>query len=103
MWGRSPGVLTLLLVGLVLACTTPAAREAAPAAPAPSAPAAGGAAPGAAPSPGVAGGAPAAAPAAVQATPLNPPRTVRIANAGLAAQGPTYLAIERGYLKELGL
>jgi ABC-type nitrate/sulfonate/bicarbonate transport system substrate-binding protein len=39
----------------------------------------------------------------VQATPLNPPRTVRIANAGLAAQGPTYLAIERGYLKELGL
>ncbi len=34
---------------------------------------------------------------------VEPPRTVRIANVGLAAQGPTYLAIEAGYFTELGL
>jgi len=113
MWGQLPGLLPLLLVGVMLGCATPTAREAAPAAPATSAPAAAAtsapaAATGAAQSPGAAAapapaGGNAPAPAAGQATPLNPPRSVRIANAGLAAQGPTYLAIERGYLKELGL
>src|SRR5262245_27451846 len=101
MWRRLPGPLTLLLVGVVLGCTTPPARPAAPAAPATSAPAAAAPAPGAAQSPGAPAAPPAPAggnapaPAAGQAAPLTPPRTVRIANAGLAAQGPTYLAIER--------
>ena len=47
--------------------------------------------------------APTTAPAAAQAVPLNPRQTVRVVSIGLAGQAPTYLAIEQGYLAELGL
>jgi NitT/TauT family transport system substrate-binding protein len=36
-------------------------------------------------------------------SPLSPPRPVRIVNVGLAAQVPTFLAVEEGYFTELGL
>jgi NitT/TauT family transport system substrate-binding protein len=36
-------------------------------------------------------------------TPLDPPQVVRIVNVGLAAQVPTFLAIEAGYFTEVGL
>jgi NitT/TauT family transport system substrate-binding protein len=35
--------------------------------------------------------------------PLSPRQTVRVVNIGLAGQAPTYLAIEQGYLSELGI
>jgi NitT/TauT family transport system substrate-binding protein len=100
---------TLLIALLGSACAAAGGRPSAPAA-APAAPAA--SAPGA-PS-GSAGGAPAsAAPAAVQpaapasaaakAVPLPQPITVRFANAGIAAQTPTFLGIEQGYFQELGI
>src|SRR4051794_6782200 len=46
---------------------------------------------------------PSAGAGAVVPVPLDPPRVVRIANSGLAAQAPTFLAIEEGYFAELGL
>lgn len=48
---------------------------------------------------------PAAAPTSVQAraVALEPPQTVRVASVGLAAQASTYLALEQGYFRELGI
>ncbi|HLI29100.1 MAG TPA: ABC transporter substrate-binding protein [Chloroflexota bacterium] len=81
--------LALLLTALA-ACAPAAERAAAPASPA-AAPAAGGAA--------------TASPAddRPRAVPLHPPQRVRLANVGLAAQAPTFLALEQGYFRELGI
>src|SRR5581483_2259059 len=94
----------LLVVGALAACSGGTSRPAAsaPAAPAPSA------APSAPANAGPGGSSNGAASGAVIAgrevpRPLDPPQRVRIADAGLAAQGPTYLAVEHGYFRELGL
>jgi NitT/TauT family transport system substrate-binding protein len=91
-------LLALLAAALALAACAP------PAVPGPAAGAA-------APSDARAASGGAAAPATealagsgrVVPVPLDPPRVVRIANSGLAAQAPTFLAIEEGYFAELGL
>jgi ABC-type nitrate/sulfonate/bicarbonate transport system substrate-binding protein len=108
-------LIVLTAVILVAACAGPPAGSGA-------APAARSGEPAAASGSGPTSGTPAAPPSASGATasatsqapgsasgsvpaprPLDPPQTVRIANVGLAAQGPTYLAIEHGYFAELGL
>ena len=96
------GPWALLAAALALTACAPAAPSTA--VPGPTAGAA-------APSDARAAAPPAAAPAtepgavagAVVPVPLDPPRVVRIANSGLAAQAPTFLAIEEGYFAELGL
>jgi ABC-type nitrate/sulfonate/bicarbonate transport system substrate-binding protein len=97
-WTR--GLAGVVLAGLTLACTTTPARPSAgntaagPAA-APAAPTAS-AAPSAARPPASASS-PAAAPA------VQPLQKVRVDHIGIAAEAPLYLAIERGYLQELGI
>ncbi len=93
---RVPGALLLCLVmSLSLACAAPGAGG-------------GSAGGGGTGSRGAAGSAPgpggsAAAPAASQAAEPPRPTTVRFANAGIAAQAPTFLALEHGYFRELGI
>jgi NitT/TauT family transport system substrate-binding protein len=99
MWSQIAGALALTALlaagcGGVGASVPSAAPPAAP--PAASAPAS--QAPSAAAAPT---GAP--APAAAQPAPLSPRQTVRVVSIGLAGQAPTYLAIEQGYLAELGI
>src|SRR5690348_384612 len=104
MWIRlvCAAVLTVLLGG---ACASragaPAAPAAAPAsAPAQAPPSAGGSG-GLAPATGNQAAPPASA--AAKPVPLPQPLTVRFANAGIAAQTPTFLGIEQGYFQELGI
>jgi NitT/TauT family transport system substrate-binding protein len=89
----------LLLVAalLAVACTASPAQPPTP-----------GAAPTAAPVAPAPQSSPASRPAesasaGVSATPLNPPQTVRLSYAQLAAEGPTYIAVEHGYWTELGI
>src|SRR4051812_11572073 len=92
----------ILAAALVLiACGPTAPAVAPPPASAPSA--ASGAPTTATPTAAQAAPLPTAGTGAVIPVPLNPPRVVRIANSGLAAQAPTFLAIEAGYFAELGL
>src|SRR5581483_7544148 len=92
---RSQLTAALLCVAfLVAGCAAPRSSPTAPtAAPAPGAPTP------AAP----AAGAAASAPAAPQPVSLSPRQTVRVVSIGLAAQAPTYLAIDQGYFSELGI
>jgi NitT/TauT family transport system substrate-binding protein len=93
-------VPALLCVALLAAgCAAP--PYGAPAAPpAPASPSA--ASPAAAPT---AAASPVTSPAAAttRPVPLSPRQIVRVVNIGLAGQAPTYLAIEQGYLSELGI
>ncbi|HZU06772.1 MAG TPA: ABC transporter substrate-binding protein [Chloroflexota bacterium] len=91
-------LLLLAAAWVAAACTAPARPTAPSGAPPAAPPAATGPAP-------TAGGpsAPAPSGAASAPQPLQPPQPVRIASIGLAAQAPTYLAIEQGYFTELGL
>ncbi|HLH24928.1 MAG TPA: ABC transporter substrate-binding protein [Chloroflexota bacterium] len=95
MWSQ----LAAALVGVVVVavgCAAPRATPPAPGAPAASAPSA--------PTSALGAAAPAApAPTAAQPAPLNPRQTVRVVSIGLAAQAPTYLAIDQGYLSDLGI
>jgi NitT/TauT family transport system substrate-binding protein len=88
--------IALLVAGVAVACA-PAAERAAPAA----RPTTSTSAPTAASTPH--GTLPAPAGGSVRAEPLNPPQRVRLANVGLAAQAPTFLALEQGYFRELGI
>ncbi|HEY7062527.1 MAG TPA: ABC transporter substrate-binding protein [Chloroflexota bacterium] len=98
-------VSAVMLIGLLgSACASRASAPAAPAAAPANAPAQ-------SPSSlGGSGGPPAAASeaappasAAAKPVPLPQPLTVRFANAGIAAQTPTFLGIEQGYFQELGI
>jgi NitT/TauT family transport system substrate-binding protein len=112
-------IQSLVVAGLLAACGAPArpnapAGAATPASGAPAAPAASAPTLPAASSaggPAAANHAAAAAPTAALAgasagrevaRPLDPRQRVRIADTGLAAQGPTYLAVEHGYFREMG-
>jgi NitT/TauT family transport system substrate-binding protein len=102
MRGYAFGIV-VLAAWLVGACAPAASGPAAPAAAPPAAPAAE-----AKPAPAItgaaaSGGGAAASPARVVAEPVNPRQVVRVADTGLAAQGPTYIAVERGYFDALGL
>ena len=92
---RIPLWTWLVSLSLLAACTAPAA-------PTSSGPARATPGPPAEASPAAAGER--AAPAGTASVaPLNPPQVVRIVNVGLAAQVPTFLAIEAGYFTEVGL
>jgi ABC-type nitrate/sulfonate/bicarbonate transport system substrate-binding protein len=92
--GRAPGRMAelgpvLLVTALLLAC----ARPTSPSPAAPPAPPAGSGAP----------SAPAAAPAAPALTPLNPPEPVKVGTSVSVTAAALFIALERGYFRELGL
>jgi NitT/TauT family transport system substrate-binding protein len=99
MVARAIGLLVLLSALLASACAPASPRADVPAA---AQPAAAQRATSAAPAPHAGGASPADS-SRVTAQPLQPPQTVRIPNIGLSAQGPTYLALEQGYFRELGI
>ena len=96
---RVPVALLLCLVASIgLACAAPGAGGGSPGA---GGSGSGGPAGAAASAPAPSGSG--AAPAASQAAQPPRPVTVRFANAGIAAQAPTFLALEHGYFRELGI
>jgi ABC-type nitrate/sulfonate/bicarbonate transport system substrate-binding protein len=90
--------VALTLVCLALACTGAPSAQPAPSAASGAAPTAASTAP---TPPRAAATSPPASPAA--AVPLNPPRKVRVAHVGFMPQFSTWLALENGYFRELGL
>jgi NitT/TauT family transport system substrate-binding protein len=109
MLPRSRALAFLIVAGVLTACSGATAPQSAPAPTASSAPAVpAGASAGVegVASPGgtsAVGTAPASASSPREAArPLEPRQRVRIADTGLAAQAPTYLAVEHGYFQEMG-
>jgi NitT/TauT family transport system substrate-binding protein len=100
-WQRA--IVLGLLVGLAAGCAGGGSGAPAASGSRPAEPSAAGALATSAPAPAAGAAADGTDAGRPRPEPLPRPLTVRFANAGIAAQAPTFLGIERGYFKELGI